>query len=207
MKGLLLKEFYMTVKYYKMSLLIDMVFIAVSFFSNENLAFLIFPVIISGVLPVTLLAYDEKFKWTHYSGALPYSAAQLVSAKYLFGLIVQAATSLLIFAAIMVRGNFVEGADISLYSAAQMVGGMFIISLVMPALCLPFCYKFGTEKGRIVYFIVMFGLSALAWKTMGGVENLAEIKNLFLILGTIVVIYALSWIVSIAVYGRRKVKD
>ena len=65
----------MAVKYYKMSFLIDIVFIAVSFVSKENLAFLIFPLIISGVLPITMLGFDEKFKWTHYSGALPYSAA------------------------------------------------------------------------------------------------------------------------------------
>ena len=83
MKGLLLKDFYMTVKYYKMSILMDIMFIAVSFLSKDNLSFLIFPVIISGVTPITLLGYDEKFKWTKYSGALPYSKAQIVSAKCL----------------------------------------------------------------------------------------------------------------------------
>lgn len=205
MKGLLLKEFYMAVKYYKMSLLIDIVFIGVSFVSNENLAFLIFPVIISGVMPVTLLGFDEKFKWTHYSGALPYSAAQLVSIKYLFGLIVQAAVSLLIFAALLVRNNVMDGAAIPLPDAAVMVGGIFVISLIMPALCLPFCFKFGTEKGRIVYFAVMFGLSAGIWSVVKNIEKLAEMPIIpALILGAAVVIYALSWVISISVYGKHK---
>lgn len=207
MKGLLLKEFYMAVKYYKMSFLIDIVFIAVSFVSKENLVFLIFPLIISGVLPITMLGFDEKFKWTHYSGALPYSAAQLVSVKYLFGLLVQAAASILIFAAVLVRNKVMDGAAIPLSDAAMMVGGIFVVSLIMPALCLPICFKFGTEKGRIIYLISMCALGAgiMSFIPEGEIPDLTELPVL-IIFASAVVIYALSWLVSIAVYDKRDLK-
>lgn len=206
MKGLLIKEFYMAVKYYKLSLLIGIVFIAVSFVSKENLAFLIFPVLISGMLPVTMLGYDEKFKWTHYSGALPYSAAQLVSVKYLFGLLVQAASSLLVFAAVFVRNKVMEYAAISLSDAVILVGGIFVISLIMPALCLPFCFKFGTEKGRIVYIISMCALGAgiMSFIPEGEIPVSTNLPVL-IVIAAAAVIYVLSWLISIAVYSRSEV--
>lgn len=206
MKGLLLKDFYMTVKYYKMSILMDIMFIAVSFLSKDNLSFLIFPVIISGVTPITLLGYDEKFKWTKYSGALPYSKAQIVSAKYLFGLIFQAVTALIVYIALIARINIIGGATI--FEASQMLGAMFVVSLIMPAFCLPFCFKFGTEKGRIMYFIFVFVLSAAIWRlvSQNGIPKEAE-KLMWAIIPAIAIIYALSWLISIAVYGKREIKD
>ena len=64
MKGLLLKDFYMAAKYCRACLL-------------------------CGMIPVNLLAYDERSRWLEYSGTLPYTKAQIVSGKYLVGIIVQ----------------------------------------------------------------------------------------------------------------------
>lgn len=206
MKGLLLKDFYMTAKYCKMNFIIDIIFIAVSFFSEENISFLMFPVIFSGVLPITLLSFDEKFKWSKYSGALPYSSAQIVSAKYLFGLIFQAVTAAIVFAAMIARSNFMGGATLS--EAAQMIGTMFVVSLIMPAFCLPFCFKFGTEKGRIMYFIFIFVLSVVVWRLISQNSIPQEAAKLvWLIVSAAAAVYALSWLISIAVYGKREIKD
>lgn len=86
MKGLLLKEYYMIAKYCRAFLLIVVVFLAVSFFSSDNMFFIMYPAILASMIPVTLISYDEREKWNVYSGTLPYSRAQLVSAKYLAGL-------------------------------------------------------------------------------------------------------------------------
>lgn len=87
MKGLLLKDFYMTAKYCRSFLLIVVVFLAVSFFGKDNVFFILYPVLISSMIPVTLMSYDEHDKWNVYSLTLPYTRGQLVSAKYLTGLI------------------------------------------------------------------------------------------------------------------------
>ena len=86
MKGLLLKDWYMVVKYCKAYLLICLVFIGVSIMSDDNFFFILYPCILCGMIPVTLLGYDERSKWDQYCAALPYTKAQIVSGKYLLGM-------------------------------------------------------------------------------------------------------------------------
>lgn len=63
MKGLLLKDWYMMKKYCRAYLLIAVVFIAVSLFSNDNMFFVFYPCLLCGMIPVNLLAYDERSRW------------------------------------------------------------------------------------------------------------------------------------------------
>ena len=87
MKGLLLKDIYMAVQFYRAVLLVVAVFLLLTIFGDGSLIFLAYPTMISGMLPITLLSYDTHFKWEQYSGTLPYTRAQLVTVKYLVGLI------------------------------------------------------------------------------------------------------------------------
>ena len=89
MKGLLLKDWYMMKQYCRAYLIIATVFIAMSLFSNGNMFFIFYPCLLCGMIPVNLLGYDERSHWMQYSGTLPYTKTQLVSAKYLIGLFVQ----------------------------------------------------------------------------------------------------------------------
>ena len=66
MKGLLLKDLYMTMKYCRSYLLIAVVFTAVSFVGNDNLFFIFYPCPFCGMIPVTLLGYDERSHWQQY---------------------------------------------------------------------------------------------------------------------------------------------
>lgn len=79
MKGLIIKDLYMLVKYFKLYFLLDVIFIAAALISPDNVSFLAIPVLVSGIVPLTLLAYDERSKWLGYSGTLPYSRSQIVS--------------------------------------------------------------------------------------------------------------------------------
>ena len=58
MKGLLLKDLYMTMKYCRTYLLIAVVFIAVSFGGGDSLIFIFYPCLFCGMIPVSLLGYD-----------------------------------------------------------------------------------------------------------------------------------------------------
>ena len=97
MKGLLLKDFYM-LKNLKAFILFMAIFLFVSTFSEENMFMLFYPCVLSGIIPVSLLGYDERSKWDKYSLTLPYTRAQIVSAKYLMGLFIQ--LTVLVFAGI-----------------------------------------------------------------------------------------------------------
>ena len=86
MKGLLLKDLYMSVKYCRVFFLAVICFIAVSFF-NDDMLFIVYPSLIAGIVPLSLISYEERDKWTQYSGTLPYTRAQIVTGKYLISLI------------------------------------------------------------------------------------------------------------------------
>lgn len=209
MKGLLIKDFYQLIKYCKMFFLVDIVFYAVSFFSKENSMFVCFPVMLSGMLPLTLLSYDERCGWSDYSGTLPYSEKQVVSAKYLFGLMVQAVTVAAAAVVLFARG-FVDQ-DQNFLVNLSVIGIMFVASLIFPALCLPFCYKFGTEKGRVAYFIVVAITTGVCMPLYSTIvesfqDTSASNTNIIfpLIIAGITVLYAVSWIISIPLLKSAK---
>ena len=90
MKGLLLKDWYMVWKYCKYYFLLGIVFFAFSIV-EDNMFFVFYPCLLCGIIPANLLGYDERSRWMQYSGTLPYTRAQIVSAKYLIGLFAQTA--------------------------------------------------------------------------------------------------------------------
>lgn len=208
MKGLLLKDFYVTIKSCKMYFIVVLMFIAMSFFFNDSFSdgymFLMLPVMMFGALPISLLSFDEKFKWTKYSKALPYSPTQIVSSKYLFGFIFQVLMALIVLLALVIRVETIGGETLS--TSASVLCRVFTLSLIIPAIGLPLCFKFGTEKGRVFYMALVFGL-ALAFSV--SVDKLAGIissKNFVLIMiAAVTALYALSWFISVAIYGKREI--
>lgn len=208
MKGLLLKDFYMMKKYCKSYLLIVAVFAAASLASDTNLFFLFYPCMLCGMIPVNLLGYDERSRWFQYSGTLPYTKAQIVSGKYLIGLMVQ--SMILILSGITqavrmsVRGTFVLGDYLALM---EMV---LIVSCVASSFSLPVMFKLGVEKGRIAYIVmigVVCGVSAMAsglFNTFLQME--VSFNGMLLLLCVIgIAVYILSWYLSIVFYNRREI--
>lgn len=209
MKGLLLKDFYQLIKNCKMFFLFDIVFLAVSFVYEGNMMFIGFPVMFSGILPLTLLAYDEREGWTDYCGTLPFSEKQIVSSKFLFGLIAQSVTAAVVAVIVSVQGLIYPERDI--LENFFVVGVMFIASLVFPALCLPFCYKFGTEKGRVAYLIVVAITTGVCMPLYGTIvdyfqkNEAGNLKIIFpLVLAGITVVYIISWLISIPLLKSNK---
>ena len=210
MKGLLLKDFYMTAKHCRAYLLIGIVFIAVSFAGPEsqNMFFVFYPCLLCGMIPVNLLAYDERSRWLEYSGTLPYTKAQIVSGKYLVGIIVQGAMLIAVGIAQGVRmhlaGTFGWG------EFALFMGSIYAMAAVTSSISLPFMFRWGVEKGRIAYycmigFVCAAGYLGSVFFAQGSAQTVSGrvMLALFLLVGTI--IYAASWLASIALYQKREV--
>lgn len=209
MKGLLLKDWYMMKKYCRAYLLIAAVFIAVSLFSNDNLFFIFYPCLLCGMIPVNLLGYDERSRWMQYSGTMPYTKTQIVSAKYLIGLLAQVAMLLVTGIAqgikMTVGGNFVFG------EFAVLMLLLLTMATFTSSISLPFIFKFGVEKGRTAYYIMIgfvCGASVLASSILRG-QLVSEIQpNLVLALLAIVGIgvYILSWYLSVVFFKKREIQ-
>lgn len=209
MKGLLLKDWYMVKTYCRTYLLIAVAFIALSFLSDNNMFFVFYPCLLCGMIPVNLLAYDERSRWTQYSGTLPYTKTQIVSGKYLIGLFAQLAiliaTGVGQVVKMSVAGDFVFG------NFAVLMLLLLIVSTLSSSICLPFVFKLGVEKGRTAYYIMIgfvCGASVLASSILRG-QLVSEIQpNLILAVIAIVGIgvYILSWYLSVLFFKKREIQ-
>lgn len=210
MKGLLLKDLYMANKYCRAFLLIVFVFIGSSFFGDNSIFFTTYPIMISGMIPVTLLGYDERSKWSEYCETLPYSKAMIVSEKYLIGLILQICVIILSAISQAVRMNISN--SFSLSSFMTLTSLLIILSLITPSLIMPFMFKYGVEKGRIVYYITIgvfcAGIFAVQSLTKNNIsEYTAKITGsyIFIILAACIALYAISWYMSVRFYSKREI--
>ncbi len=207
MKGLLLKDLYMTMKYCRIYLLIAAVFIAVSFAGNDNMFFILYPCLFCGMIPVSLLGYDERSHWLRYSDTLPYTKEQIVSCKYVIGLMAQIAMLILTAAAQAVRTSANGTFELKNYIVLMLT--ILIISMITSSISLPAMFKFGVEKGRIAYYVMVGVICAAggAASSVFGADFQAEFQSdIFIPILCLVgiVIYALSWCMSIAFYKKRE---
>lgn len=205
MQGLLLKDWYMIKKYCRAYLLLTVIFTVVSFFGEDNFFLIFYPCLLCGVIPVNLIAYDENSRWTQYSEALPYTRAQIVSSKYLIGIFIQLAVMILTVIAQSVRMNM--AGNFSLSELLMIALTMLSIAGLSSAICLPFIFKMGVEKGRTAYY-VMIGIvcaGAVSASMVFGEQAEAQIDLPIAIIAVIsVAIYALSWYLSIQFYKKRE---
>ena len=209
MKGLLLKDWYMMKKYCRSYIIIAAVFIAVSFFSNDNMFFIFYPCLLCGMIPVNLLGYDERSRWMQYSGTLPYTRTQIVSGKYLIGLLAQltilVVTGVAQAVKMTVAGNFV------FVDFAVLMLLMLIVSTLTSSICLPFVFKLGVEKGRTAYYIMIgfvCGASVLASSYFRG-QLVAEVEPNAILCALAVVgigVYVLSWYLSVVFFKKREIQ-
>ena len=206
MKGLLRKDIYMIVKTCRSYLFMIVIFLAVSLFNVENSFFLIYPVLVCGMLPMTLLSYDERSGWQRYSGTLPYSRAQLVSVKYIIGLVAPLIMILIVAILQSVRAA-VTGSNSG--DVAVLVVMLLLMAPLAPAFTLPMVFKFGVEKGRVANYILIIiiislglGGSALFGNSLH--EEISLSAGLILSILSSLAIYAASWFLSVKFYEARE---
>lgn len=207
MKGLILKDLYVSAKYFRNYIFILLIFLAASVFQGNSLFFVFYPIMICGMLPVNLLAFDERFRWDIYCGTLPVTRDMVVSSKYLLSLMAQGVIFLIIAVIQAVRISLQGPFDPESY--LMLLGLLFITSLVSSSVTMPFMFKLGVEKGRLAYY-AMIGLVLGASYGFGSVFN-DQLRGtiplgLILIPGCLgaAAIFGLSWYLSIRFYRRRE---
>ena len=142
-----------------------------------------------------------------YSAALPYTKKQIVSAKYLIGLLAQLALLVVIGTVQGVRmsrsGAFVSGDFVSLMLL------MLALSMLTSSISLPFVFKWGVEKGRIAYY-VMIGFvcgAGVLFSQMFKEPIQNDLPSGLVFAGVTVsgiAVYAISWYLSAVFYKQRE---
>lgn len=212
MRGLLLKEYYMVKKYCRVYVLIIAVFIALSFVGSDSVVVSLYPAVMAGMIPITLLAYDEQSRWNIYCGTLPYTKGQIVSAKYLTGLCAQLTALLASGIALTVKMTSADTFRMDIYLFQMSV--MLILSCVVTAFGLPFSFKLGVEKGRLVYVLAMAGVCSLGgassiilikFSSANGIKlELPSAGTLLVFCLIAIALYVFSWYLSICFYKKRE---
>ncbi len=200
MLGLVLKDIYMVWNYCRAVVLVCIAFLISSLFVDEIVFFTIYPIIISGIIPFSLLVYEEKFKWAPYCQSFPVTRAQVVSAKYLLslGCVFLAVVLSIVFA--VIKGFVAENAG---FPDLSMVLATLPIAFVGPAIMLPFVFKYDVEKARLVYYVVVGGICGLsAFISVDG-GNTINVSNGVLLLSAIAM-FIISWVISVKIYENKE---
>lgn len=207
MKGLLLKDWYQ-VRTNMKTMYLTVAFVLVIWVLSTSSAY-VFPVsyaaIFLGILPVNLLTYDQSVGWVEYGRTLPVSKKTLVAEKYLVGLLCAAA-------AVVIGGLFITVISLRTGTtpdkdALSLLAGSVCAILLINGIMLPLYYRFGAEKARMLYMLMFAGMgAALGGGTvlMDAVPEPDAAIAIVGVLAAVLVLYALSWRVSVAWYGKYK---
>ena len=206
MKALLLKDVYMMKTYSRTFFLVVCVFLVMTLFGESAGVFRAYPVVVVGLLPITLISYEEREKWNRYTCALPVSKAALVGEKYLLD-----AGLICVMFVITTAASLFAGRDgDSLQQTLNIAWLQLAMALIVPALMLPLIYALGAEKGRIVFYIavgLVCGVFVLIARMMEPGKSLEAI-NAFpgaLALLASAVLFAASCGLSVLLYQRREI--
>ena len=207
MKGLLLKDAYLAWAHFKMYLVMVLAFSLLSAADPGNFFLVFYPCMLCGMIPVNLIAYDERSKWDIYSALLPFTRAQIVASKYIFGLIGQAIILSLVAVVNTLRMAIAGGMDWQYL--IDLMGILVMFASVSIALPLPFIFKMGVEKGRMGYYM-MIGLAGVGSGVAGGLlgDNVSAFSlpdlavPIMLLVG--IAVYGFSWWLSVRFYEKRE---
>lgn len=206
MKGLLRKDCYMLFRYCRMILLVVLVFVPLSAMQDAGLFLILYPAMLISLLPATLLSYEERDHWDSYCMTLPYTKTQLVASKYILGLINSSAVILLSLLTYLLRTTM--AASVSVTELGRLFSMLVVTSCLAPAFVLPFMFRFGAEKGRLVYFavIVLFCIVTYGSADVLGKANFVLSEGFFgLAAVAAFLLYGLSCLISIRLYQKRDI--
>lgn len=162
MKALLYKDLCVLWKQMKYMLLLV---VLSCLFPNQDLNLSLFFVIYAGlILPISLMAYDERAKWNDFAAMLPYSTRTLVFSRYLFG------WGTALFGAVMNLAGLFLFSPNHLPTSAELSTLVYTLAviLVAQAIFFPCLFRMGAEQGRVymtvfsvIILVIGAGLTAL----------------------------------------------
>ena len=212
MKGLLLKDAYQAWYYAKTVIVVTVVMMGVGVISMMNGAnfFIVYAGFLLGMMPMTLLAYDQTSKFNEYSAALPATKEQLVGCKYIVGLCGLVLAEAFAAAALGVVSLHWTAVDHALVVSTLVQVG--VTTLLSSTILLPLSYRFGYEKSRYVYYLCIGVLACLMGIAVSSDEILlnsilpahGSLLLLVVVLAAVLVLYAASWRLSVAWYGKAE---
>ena len=178
MTGLIIKDFLILRKTLRTYLFIMIVYTAIAFSGVWTADIVgVLMVVVLMMLPMNIFAYDKQCQWDTYGLALPVGRTKTVAARYLCVLllcVLSVALTALLGAALYAAGRMEEPTEFMVTCSV-----MGLMSILVNAIMLPFLYKFGPERARMMFFGIMGGiflLFAVILLPLGGLDWLKSLE-------------------------------
>ena len=164
MKALLYKDACVLWKQMKFMLVIIAVFCLLPNSFGLNAFFVVYPGL---MLPVSLMAYDERAHWDSFAAMLPYPPRALVLSRYAAGWLLT-----LLAGVLYLVGALIQDQGAPLGTARGTLGWVLAVVLLCQAILFPFFFRVGTEQGRL-YMILLSVLLLLGGIGLTSLLNVA----------------------------------
>ncbi len=204
MKGLILKDVFTLKKAFKSYLILFVGYLAIDMMSESSALTLSIAFIISTMLPIATISYDEKCKWDKLVNTMPFSRRDIVYSKYLLGILLTAISLVAVFVI----------SKIPFWERLASVIAMGLMCMIYQAFLIPALLKFGSERGRIIMMIILL-VPFMAGGLLSKIVDFESMnighfidENIFVIaivmLLSAVLIYALSIALSVKIYSKKE---
>lgn len=165
MRGFLKRDLDLMIPTLKIYGAIFAVMLAVAFFTSMGLGFFaIYACIFTFSGMLGLFSYDEANHWQAYAAAAPGGRRGQVEARYALSFLFSGGVTLVLLLAYLVSPDGWKLMGISFF-----YGG---VGLFYSAVALPLCYRFGVNRGRMLFLIIAV-LSAM----LGAAGSIAGIAG------------------------------
>lgn len=218
MTGLILKDFLILRKTLRSYLFMMIVYAAIAFTGVWTADIVgVLMVVMVTLLPMNVFAYDKQCQWDTYGLALPVGRTKTVAARYLCVLLLclfSVALTAVLGVALYAAGRVEEPVEFMVTCSV-----MGLMSVLVNAIMLPFLYKFGPERARMMFFGIMGGVVLLIAAILFPLGGLNWLKSLDLTEPTFgqativpavaalagLILLALSFLLSRHFYGSKDV--
>ncbi len=218
MTGLILKDFLILRKSLRSYLFMMIIYAAIAFTGVWTADIVgVLMVVVVMLLPMNVFAYDKQCQWDTYGLALPVGRTKTVAARYLCVLLLclfSVALTAVLGVALYAAGRVEEPVEFMVTCSV-----MGLMSVLVNAIMLPFLYKFGPERARMMFFGIMGGVVLLIAAILFPLGGLNWLKSLDLTEPTFgqativpavaalagLILLALSFLLSRHFYGSKDV--
>ncbi|AZJ24312.1 ABC-2 transporter permease [Bacillus wiedmannii] len=153
--NLVVKDIMLVKKYFSILLVfaaIAPIYLSTQLKLNDGglIAFLLTVVFMEHILFGTISKFEDQYKGATLLCATPYTRSAFVKAKYLFLLVVFLCASIIQMITSIIIPSGIENLSINA------LGITFLVVSILFGILLPFQFKFGFDKTRMISFIVVF---------------------------------------------------
>ena len=158
MFGLIKKDFLLIKANLKSMMIVFIVYLVLTFQGTFDVTFIV--PLIGIMLFISTFSYDDFNNWNSYAVTLPNGRKNVVRAKYIASIILTVILGIGALA-IGIGISYTKTNSINLDEIISSLMGTMLSSIIIITLLYPIVFKFGATNGRIILFVVVFGIAGI----------------------------------------------